>query len=175
MSTRAFAIVMGALGLVALLAFGLLQKADGGIAVGEPLPQASLPFLDPATSGTAALADYEGDWVLANVWASWCEPCRSESPALERFSREHRGEVTVVGIATQDNTDDGLAFVEELGLSYEQLHDGSGDYAEEIGTTGVPESILIDPQGRVALHVPGAVTEETLRTRIEPLLRGGEA
>ena len=61
---------MGALGLVALLAFGLLQKADGGVAVGEPLPQASLPFLDPAASGTAALADYEGEWVLANVWAS---------------------------------------------------------------------------------------------------------
>jgi cytochrome c biogenesis protein CcmG/thiol:disulfide interchange protein DsbE len=165
---------MGALCLVALLAFGLLKEADGGIAVGEPLPQASLPFLDPTASGTASLADYEGEWVLANVWASWCEPCREESPALERFSRRHRGDVTVLGIATQDNTDDALAFVDELGLSYEQLHDGSGDYAEEMGTTGVPESVLLDPAGEVALHVPGAVTEETLRTRIEPLLRGGE-
>jgi cytochrome c biogenesis protein CcmG, thiol:disulfide interchange protein DsbE len=174
-SARAFAIVMGALALIALLGFGLASKGDGGIAVGEPLPQAELPFLGPTASAGASLADYEGGWVLANVWASWCPPCRDESPALEAFARRNRGDVTVVGIATQDNTDDALEFVDEFGLSYDQLHDGSGDYADEIGATGVPESVLIDPDGNVALHVPGAVTEEVLREQIEPMIAGSGA
>jgi cytochrome c biogenesis protein CcmG, thiol:disulfide interchange protein DsbE len=171
-SARAFAIVMGALALVALLGFGLLAKGEGGITVGEPPADGELPFLDPEASGTASLADYRGEWVLANVWASWCGPCRDESPALQAFAERNR-DVRVIGIDTQDNTGDALDFVEEFGLTYEQLHDGSGEYADELGTTGVPETILIDPDGNVAYHVPGAVTEETLTERIEPLVRGG--
>ena len=169
MSARAFAIVMGTLGLVALLGFGLARKGEGGVTVGEPVAQAELPLL--GASGTASLADYEGGWVLANVWASWCYPCREESPALQRFADRNRGRVTVIGIDTQDNTEDALEFVGEFGLTYEQLHDGSGDYADELGATGVPETILIGPDGNVAYHVPGAVTEDVLRERIEPLVR----
>lgn len=164
---------MGALAVVALLGFGLATKGEGGIPTGEPLPQADLPVLDPAVGGEGSLDDYRGRWVLANVWASWCTPCRDESPTLERFWQRHRDDdFALVGIDTQDNTDDALEFVAEFGLTYDQLHDGSGDYADDIGTTGVPESVLIDPEGDVAYHVPGAVTEEILRERIEPLIEG---
>jgi len=159
--------------VVGLLGFGLVSKGEGGIAVGEPLPQANLPYLDPTAPGDTTLSDYEGSWVLANVWASWCAPCRDESPALQRFWEEHqRDDFVLVGIATQDNTDDALAFVDEFGLSYDQLHDGSGDYANEIGATGVPESVLINPAGDVVYHVPGQITEEILHERIEPLIEG---
>ena len=164
---------MASLALIALLGFGLATKGEGGIETGEPLPQSELTRLVPE-GGTASLADYEGRWVLANVWASWCNPCRDEAPLLERFQAEHR-DVEVVGIDTQDNTDDALDFVEEFGLTYDQLHDGSGDYADEIGTTGVPESILIAPDGEVAYHVPGAVTEAILRDQVEPLIEGSGA
>ena len=109
--------------------------------------------------------------MLANVWASWCDPCRDEAPALQAFA-DRNPEVRVIGIDTQDNTEDALEFVDEFGLTYEQLHDGSGAYADDLGTTGVPESILIDPEGNVAHHVPGAVTEDTLTGQIEPLIRG---
>lgn len=163
---------MGALALIALLGFGLAAKGEGGITVGEPPAAGELPFLDPTASGTASLADYEGEWVLANVWASWCVPCRDEAPALQDFAERNEGEVRVVGIDTQDNTDDALEFVAEFGLTYEQLHDGSGEYANELGATGVPETVLVDPDGNVAFHVPGAVTEEILTRQIEPLIRG---
>lgn len=165
---------MVAIGLVALLGFGLVSKGEGGITVGEPPAEGELPLLDPTASGTVSLADHEGEWVLANVWASWCDPCRDESPALQRFAERHEGEVTVVGIDTQDNTDDALGFVAEFGLTYTQLHDGSGEYADELGTTGVPETFLIDPDGNVAFHYPGAIDEEILRTQVEPLI-GGDA
>ncbi len=166
---------MGALAVIALLGFGLAREGDGGVDVGEPLPQTALLPLDPTLSAAYTLDDYQGRWVLVNVWASWCGPCRDEAPALERFARRHQGEVDVVGIATQDTSEDGLAFVEEFGLTYDQLHDGSGDYAEEIGTTGVPESILLDPEGKVADYVPGPVTEDILSSRIEPLVEGRDA
>ncbi len=159
--------------MVGLLGFGLVTKGEGGIALGEPLPQDSLPILDATASEEASLSDYEGRWVLANVWASWCAPCRDESPALQRFWEKHEDDdFALVGIDTQDNTDDALAFVDEFDLTYDQLHDGSGDYADEIGATGVPESVLIDPTGDVVYHVPGQVTDEILRDRIEPLIEG---
>jgi hypothetical protein len=59
-SARAFAIVIGALAAVGLLGFGLLQKGEGGIALGEPLPEATLPVLDPTASGEISLSDFQG-------------------------------------------------------------------------------------------------------------------
>ena len=162
---------MAAMAVIALLGFGLLREGDGGVSVGEPLPEGALPPLGPAASAQVDPAAFRDEWVLVNVWASWCEPCREESPALEDFARRNRGDVRVVGLATQDTTDDALAFVDELGLSYEQLHDGSGDYAEEMGTTGVPESVLVGPDGNVAYHAPGPVSEEILASEVEPLIR----
>ena len=140
---------MGALALVALLAFGLVSKGDGGVTIGEPpAADAALPVLDPTASGEFALADFKGEWVLANVWASWCGPCRDESPALQAFAERNEGDVRVVGIDTQDNTDDALEFVDEFGLTYEQLHDGSGDFADDLGTTGRPGVDPHRPRGQ---------------------------
>ena len=172
MSARAFAIVMASLAVVGLLTFGLLQKGEGGVALGETLPDSELEVLG-SPSESRSLADFKGDWVLVNLWASWCDPCREEAPALERFWRRYGGDgFTLVGIDTQDNTEDALAFVEEFGLTYEQLHDGSGDYADEIGATGVPESVLLNARGEVVYHVPGAITEDILRNQIAPLIEG---
>jgi cytochrome c biogenesis protein CcmG, thiol:disulfide interchange protein DsbE len=171
-SARAFAVFIAALAIVGLLGFGLIQSsADPAIEVGEPLEAPDLPRLDG--SGNASVADYRGDWVLVNFWASWCDPCRDEGPALERFWREHRGDgFTILGVDTQDNTEDALAFEREFGLTYPSLHDGSGDYHEDLGMTGVPESVLVDPDGEVALYRPGPFTAEDLRTQVEPLIGG---
>ena len=89
------------------------------------MPTTALPTLDG--SGTGSLADYEGKWVLINVWASWCGPCRDEAPALESFYRDHRGDdFEVLGIDTQETDDGGRGFVDEFELTYPQLHDGDG-------------------------------------------------
>ncbi len=99
--------------------------------------------------------------MLVNVWASWCLPCRDEAPALEAFYREHKDQnqgpdLEVLGVDTQgDNAEEALAFVDEFELSYPQLHDGAGDYAEEaLNTTGVPESFLVAPDGTLARRDP---------------------
>jgi cytochrome c biogenesis protein CcmG, thiol:disulfide interchange protein DsbE len=138
------------------------------VEVGDTMPDAELEQLDG--SGTGSLADYRGQWVLVNVWASWCDPCKDESPALERYHREHRDDdFTVLGIDSRDVSSEGLEFVEEYELSYPQLHDGEGDRPDAYGMTGFPESFLVDPEGKVAAHWPGPVTAEILDEQFTPL------
>jgi len=176
MGTRSFIVVIAVLALVGLLGFGLLKKSSGGVEVGSPAPDATLPLLDG--SGEGSLAEYRGRWVLVNFWASWCVPCRQEAPALEQFQKRHAGaRFTVLGIDTRDLSGDGRAFVREFGLTYPQLRDGDGRAASDFGTTGVPENFLIDPQGRVLLLRRGPVTETYLRDFVAPLLPqpGGES
>jgi cytochrome c biogenesis protein CcmG, thiol:disulfide interchange protein DsbE len=168
-SARVFAVFIGVLALVGLLAFGLISEGEARPQVGEPLPDAELPVLDGP--GTGSIADYRGQWVLVNVWASWCDPCKEESPALQRFYEQHRdGGFTVLGIDSRDVSDDAIEFVEEFNLTYPQLHDGAGERPDEFGMTGFPESFLVDPEGNVALVIPGPVDEQILDADIAPLI-----
>ncbi len=162
------------LAVVGLLVFGLAIKGSSGLEVGDPVPTSALPELEGG--GSQSLADYRGRWVLVNFWASWCEPCRAEAPTLEQFQREHSGaKFAVLGIDTRDLSGDGREFVREYRLSYPQLRDGNGDAAHDYGTTGVPETFLVDPGGKLRLHFPGPVGEETLEGAVAPLLPGGKS
>jgi cytochrome c biogenesis protein CcmG, thiol:disulfide interchange protein DsbE len=170
-SARAFAAFLVVLALVGLLGFGLLTKGDSRVAVGDPVPDRRLPVLDG--EGEGAIADYRGRWVLVNLWASWCPPCREEAPALERFARAHRDAgVTVLGINVQDNSDDALAFLREYPTSYPQLRSVGDERSSAFGATGVPENFLVDPRGRLALPWTGPVDERVLEEQFVPIIEG---
>ena len=155
--------------LVALLAYGLFTKGGSDIAQGDPVPQATLPTLDG--SGEASLADYEGKWVFVNFWASWCNPCRTESPDLQRYHEEYESDTfTVLGVNQEDLTGDAEEFIEEFDLTYPQLRDASGDQADPFGMSGLPESFLIDPEGNIALIRRGPLDTEYLETYVTPLI-----
>jgi len=173
LSAKTLTIVLAVLAVLGLLAFGLLKEGDA-VAVGDPAPDKELQTLDG--SGAASLADYRGKWVLVNFWASWCDPCRDEAPALERLQWRRGGEdFTVLGIALDDTTEDSSAFVEEFGLTYPQLRDSDGDERKDAyGMTGFPESFLIDPDGNIALIRRGPVDERIIAEEIEPLIAAGE-
>jgi cytochrome c biogenesis protein CcmG/thiol:disulfide interchange protein DsbE len=171
-SARALVVTLAALALIGLLGFGLLTQGAASLEPGDEAPDAELPVL--GQSETRSISDYRGKWVLANFWASWCTPCRDESPTLERFSERRNGEVVVLGIDTQDLTGDAQAFVDEFGLTYPMLRDPDTEspLSEDYGATGLPESFLIDPDGRVAVICRGPVTAEDLEEVVVPTVEG---
>jgi cytochrome c biogenesis protein CcmG, thiol:disulfide interchange protein DsbE len=171
MSVRAFLAFLAVCAVVGLLAFGLLSKGEAKIAVGEPVPDRELPALGGPGSGS--IADYRGRWVLVNLWASWCDPCREEAPVLDAFARRYgkRG-VTVLGIDVQDNGEDALAFLRRYGVRYPQLRSVGDERSDAFGSTGVPENFLVDTQGRLALIWRGPVDEDFLRSEVVPIVEG---
>lgn len=171
MNARTFFAFLAVLAVVGLLGFGLLSKGSAKIAVGDPVPDRELPVL--GAKGEGAIAGYRGRWVLVNLWASWCVPCREEVPALDRFYRRYRQDgVTVVGINVQDNSDDALAFLREFEPTYPQLRSVGDERSDAFGSTGVPENFLVDPSGRLALIWRGPVDDRFLRERVLPIIEG---
>ena len=171
-SARAFAVFFAVLAVIGLLGYGLLNKSAKALEPGDTVPATALPKLEG--QGTGSVADYRGRWLLVNVWASWCVPCRDESPALERFYRARGGpRFAVLGVDSNDLSGDALSFVRRYGVTYPQLRDGSGDFSQgELGTTGVPESFLVRPNGKLALHRLGPVTTSYLDSNVVPYLTG---
>ncbi|WEV78789.1 TlpA disulfide reductase family protein [Janibacter cremeus] len=139
------------------------------LVVGEPAPALSGPELD---GGEVALADFRGDVVLVNVWASWCYPCRAEYPVLKEAATAlgPRG-LTVLGINTQDGIDEAREFLEELGgKAYPSIRDPNGHIAVAWATSGVPETFVIDPEGRVRERLVGEVTGQWVSDNVVPML-----
>lgn len=163
--------------IILLLVVGLMNRGTGttiddALETGArpPAPDLTLPVLVsgpglPPVGKDASLSDLKGKVVLLNLWASWCGPCREEAPVLEDIWQRYKGRgVTVLGIDIQDLSSDARAFIKEYGLTYPSLRDGSDDSKSSLEATGVPETFLIDRQGRIALHIAGPVSSESQLT-----------
>ncbi len=169
MSVRSSIVVVAVVAAVGLLVYGLASKGGSQIAVGDPAPETKLDKLEGG--GEESLANYRGRWVMVNFWASWCVPCRQEAQALNALQRERGGpKFTVVGIDSNDLSPDAKAFVKRYGISYPQLRDGNGDLAHEFGTTGVPESYLFNPRGKLRVPWRGPVDAKILKEQFLPLI-----
>ena len=114
----------------------------------------------------ATLADYRGKVVLVNIWATWCPPCRAEMPSMEHLHQKLAGTdfriaaVSVDGDAFYSQEQAGpkeiMAFANNLGLTFDILHDPSGAIRESYDIFGVPESYVIDREGVIVKRVIGA-------------------
>jgi cytochrome c biogenesis protein CcmG, thiol:disulfide interchange protein DsbE len=171
------AVSVFALLLVGLLVFGVLQTGDDSsldqaVARGErPLAHdAALPLLDGA--GARRLADFRtGDgYVVVNFFASWCGPCAAEAPLLNRLQRRLAGQGTIVGIAWNDASDDARAFAREHGVRYPILRDVDRGFGDAYDVKGVPETFVLDPQGRIVALNRSQLTPSWIETAIDPLL-----
>ena len=118
----------------------------------------------------ATIADYRGKVVLLNIWATWCPPCRAEMPSMERLHKKLAGTdfriaaVSVDGDAFYAQEQAGpkeiMAFASTLGLTFDILHDPSGEIRKAYDIFGVPESYLIDRDGVIVKRVIGAADWE---------------
>ena len=144
-------------GLLALLVWSVVhqQHAPG---VGAVAPAFTLRRL--AGPGKVSLASYRGKPVVLNFWASWCEPCKSEAAVLERdwTSYRNRG-VVFLGVDYHDLASDARRFVSAHALTFTMLQDGSGSVTGRYGISQVPETYVLDRQGRVVAHLAGPITD----------------
>lgn len=178
-------LVLVGLLLVALMVGGVVVDLTGGVGVEAlfaPDPQPSVPTsqLQPVSGeermplpegsllplGGAApvdLADYRGKPLLINFWATWCVPCVTEMPILQEVSQQSRGQVTFLGVNVQDNEDKALAFLDELGVSYDQARDPAAEFFTEINGFGMPTTLLVNESGMITYRHTGAVEAQQLR------------
>ncbi len=117
-----------------------------------------------------ATADLAGHVTLINFFASWCAPCRVEHPLLMRLAAE--GSVALYGINYKDKPEKASRLLAELGDPYRRIGiDGEGRTAIDFGVYGVPETYVIDKDGRIRYRQVGPITQEDYETKILPLLR----
>lgn len=134
----------------------------------KPAPAFDLPPLREGEPGLKT-ADLLGQVTLVNVFASWCMPCRIEHPLLLRLAQEKRAQV--VGIAWKDRREDARAFLDELGNPYARIgFDGSGRAGIDWGVYGVPETYVVDREGRIRYKVVGPLMAQELNERVLPLI-----
>lgn len=171
--------VLAAVGvLLAVVGVGALTKAvDGGrlrtnltttlLAVRpRSAPAFSLAILGGGMP--VGVSSYRGKTVVVNFWASWCKPCRDETPELESLweSVRDRGDIQFLGIDVWDQQKDGLAFAREFHVSYPLVVDAKGKAAIDYGLTGVPETFIIDSRGMIVRHAIGPTSAQQLRATL---------
>jgi len=166
------AIASGAMALVFVVALVIkIRPQMNLLEVGSRAPD--FHAVDLASGRATTLADYKGKVILLNIWATWCQPCRVEMPAIERLHKKLGGtDFQVVSVSIDVDGDSVVtAFARNLGLTFQILHNQSGDIQQIYQTTGVPESFVIDRDGIIVKKVIGAAewdgpVNETLIERL---------
>jgi peroxiredoxin len=136
---------------------------DNSPAESEPATGSYAPDFDLVTfdGEPVSLADYRGERVLVNFWASWCVPCRQEAPALQGAFEEHEDFVTL-GVNVLDRESDALAFAEEFGLSFPLPVDEGERVMQTYRVRALPSSFLVDSEGIIRFVHIGPLNEETI-------------
>ncbi len=123
--------------------------------------------------GRISLGELRDTPLVINFWASWCAPCRTEAPILERgWRRARRRGVLFVGLNMQDVTQDARTFLGEFELSFPNVRDPTKDTARRWGATGIPETFFVSAKGEIVGHVIGTVTARQLDEGVTAAITG---
>ncbi|WP_254871461.1 DsbE family thiol:disulfide interchange protein [Pseudooceanicola sp. HF7] len=116
----------------------------------------------------------DGEVKLVNFWASWCAPCRVEHPNLMALAEQR--DIPIYGVNYKDKPDAALGFLAELGDPYAAVGaDESGRIGLNWGLYGVPETFVIDGEGRIVERFAGPITQRVLESTITPALQKAAA
>ena len=175
-------IVVGVV-VVALGAFLLLRPSDeSNEQASQTLPEFDLPLL--SGDGSFSTGDLQGKPVVINFWASWCGPCREETPLLQETWEKYQNEdIVILGVNVKDTTDGARDFMEEFDVSYPVVVDEDQELFDAIAPVdGLPQTFFVDGSGNflegeegadAGSLVLGAIEEEELEAQIQALLETG--
>jgi thiol-disulfide isomerase/thioredoxin len=160
--------------LLVAAAISVLYRDSGADAFAErnPVARRMMPEVGGLDlNGTAwHLADQRGSVVLVNFWASWCPPCRAETPALVRLSKTYGSKgLEVVGVSMDEDSEAARRFARQFQVPY-PIIDPKTSRAADLAVESLPTSFLLDRKGRVAKTYIGAVTESELVRDVESLI-----
>jgi cytochrome c biogenesis protein CcmG/thiol:disulfide interchange protein DsbE len=162
--------------LAAVFAVQLLSGKDSSTIpsalIGKDAPQTSLPAVEGLTRDGAPVPglnseDFKGKLTLVNVWGSWCVPCRQEHPLLMEIAKDER--IRVVGLNYKDQPENARRFLGDLGNPFAAVGaDRAGRSAIEWGVYGVPETFLVDKDGKIVYKHVGPFTPESVKNDLMP-------
>ncbi|CAB4857375.1 unannotated protein [freshwater metagenome] len=170
--------------LIALIIYGVSSTGadtslDSAVRSGKR-PQApgatvALPKLDG--TGTLSIGALRGKVVVLNFWASWCDPCKAEAPVLQNAQRrlERSGDGTVLGVTYKDFAAESRRFEREVGVTYPSLRDDKLKLAPKYGTTKLPETFVIDREGKIVAISRGQLDQKFLDSALDKALGGPAA
>jgi cytochrome c biogenesis protein CcmG, thiol:disulfide interchange protein DsbE len=148
-------LLVAALVIGALAAVEIATQGGDGDRAGRPAPALPDEVLTPPR---ATLASLRGKPALINFWASWCGPCDKEAPELARLSRELRGRATLVGVDWNDALSGARGFIRKNRWSFPNLRDGDGTVGNRYGLSGLPNTFVLDRDGRIVQVLRGPQT-----------------
>ena len=135
--------------------------------IDRPFPAFALPELHDAER-TVTPNDLDGQVALVNVWATWCANCLIEHPELMRIKAEEG--IPIYGINYKDDAENAGDFLAELGDFYTAVGTDDGPAARDWGVYGVPETFVVDGEGRIVARMAGPVTQRAIIQRLQPAL-----
>ncbi|MDE0744304.1 MAG: TlpA disulfide reductase family protein [SAR202 cluster bacterium] len=154
------------------LATGLSNRTSvtgrsGEQLIGEKSPE----FLAAAIDGDpVSLSNYLGSPIVLNFWASWCPPCRDETPHFEKMWRLYRQKgVVLLGINVQDTVADADRYIKEFDVTFTNAIDKDGKIMVDYGVTGLPVTFFINREGIIIGRWVGSIGESNLKSRVEAL------
>jgi cytochrome c biogenesis protein CcmG/thiol:disulfide interchange protein DsbE len=149
------------------IGLGIDSKILPSALIDQPAPGFALPALHGEERGFSS-ADLQGHVSLVNIFASWCGPCRTEHPVLNALAQSKR--LPIYGINYKDKPDAALAWIAELGNPYARIGADDGRVGLDWGVYGVPETFIVDKNGRIRYKHVGPLTETDVARTILPLV-----
>ncbi len=173
----ALVLILGGLGTIIWMSLKTAEPEPTTNSYGAPalaqkggtITDFSLGSLDGAQ---IALADYEGEVIIMNFWATWCPPCRAEMPAINRFYEAHKDEgLAVLAINAQEDAATVRPFIQANKFSFPVLLDLQGRVASQYSTRSFPTTFIIDRDGVIQHVQTGEISERELENIVLPLLQ----
>ena len=162
--------------ILLFLGWGLLKRGESRPTVGDIAPDFSLRlfdgYYDEFDDGTVTLSDLTGRVAVINFWASWCVECKVEAEELEATWQDYQDQgVVFIGVDYDDTEVKAIDYLESYGITYPNGLDGRGQITENrYHITGVPETFIVDPSGKIAAVKIGAYRSGELRRILDEVL-----